>query len=92
MVNSAEDYKNLLSRDREWGGSNELTYISHLFSNYLFRVHYEKSTNTVICVTKALFVNCCFSAILAHFDVLQNNLHIFKPYNTESNFNGYQLV
>ena len=48
VVNSAEDYKNFLSdRDRECGGSGELTLICHSFSNYLFKMHYEYSTYTV---------------------------------------------
>ena len=47
MVNNAEDYKKLLSRNREHGESAELTCISSLFSYYLFRVHYENSTNPV---------------------------------------------
>ena len=42
MVNNTEDYKNLLSRDGEYGGSVELTYMSHLVSNYLFKVHNKK--------------------------------------------------
>ena len=42
-VNCAEDYKNLLCRDEESGGS---VAFSSLFSNYLFRVHYKISINT----------------------------------------------
>ena len=34
MVNSAEDYKNFLSRDEEYGESVKLACISCLFSNY----------------------------------------------------------
>ena len=44
IVISSEDYKNSLS-DREYGGSVELTYISCLIFNYLFRVHYGNSTD-----------------------------------------------
>ena len=45
MVNSPEDYKNLLSRDKKYGWCIELTCVSRLFPNYLFRVHY--GTNIV---------------------------------------------
>ena len=50
-------YKNFLSRDREYGGSMELICISHLFSNYLFRVYCENNANTMfyvmycVCIT-----------------------------------------
>ena len=47
MVNSSGEYKNLLSSDEECGGSVELTCISRLSFNYLFRVHYENSSNAV---------------------------------------------
>ena len=47
MVNRVEDYKSLLSKDEEYGSRVELTCISCLFSNYLFRVHYEISTSNV---------------------------------------------
>ena len=47
MANRTEDPKNLLSRGMEYGGSGEMTWINHLFSNYLFIIHYKNSTNTV---------------------------------------------
>ena len=45
MINNAKDYKYLLSKDGEYGGSVESTWLNRLFSNYLFRV--QSITNTV---------------------------------------------
>ena len=45
FIRRAEDYKNSLSRDGEYGGSVELICISRLFSIYLFRVHNKSNTN-----------------------------------------------
>ena len=45
MVNSAEDYKSLLSRNGEYVRSVVLTHISRLSSKYLFKVHYENDIN-----------------------------------------------
>ena len=47
MANSAENNKNLLSRDGEYGRGMELTCISLLISNHFFRMYYVNSTNTV---------------------------------------------
>ena len=78
MVISAEDYKKLLSSNGKYNASVELTCISHLFSNYFLKVHYENSSNSL----KALFVICCFQDIMMHgFDVPQNNSHTLKAYN-----------
>ena len=41
MVNSIENYKNILFRDGEYDGKVKLICNSHLFSNYFFRVYYE---------------------------------------------------
>ena len=39
MINTAEDYKNVLSRDGECTGRVELTCIWRLFSKYLLTLH-----------------------------------------------------
>ena len=76
MVDSTRDSKILLSKIRERDGSTKLTCISRLLSNYLFSVHYEKSTNTINYGIKS---NVWY------------NKHTFKPYIMQSNFDGYQL-
>ena len=69
IVNSAEDYKNLPSRDGEYCESVELACTSHLFSNYLFRVHYKNSTNTIDfgCTYYVFFDAFCITYILRIF-------------------------
>ena len=42
MVNNTKDYKCLLSRDREYGRSVQLTCISCLFFNYLMHTECTK--------------------------------------------------
>ena len=79
MVNSTEDYKNLLSRDGEYGGMVELTYISCLF--YLLRVYYENSTNILDYALEALFVTCSFYAIMLH-GIFRNHI-MFKYINVK---------
>ena len=64
MVNSAEDYKNLLCRDGKYSESVELTSSAICFSYYLFKVHSGNSTNTIDYGIKSLFVVCCFQAII----------------------------
>ena len=61
MLNSVEDFKNLLSKDAEYDESVELTYISRLFSNYLFRMLYKNSTNTVDYSTVSIFCHLLFT-------------------------------
>ena len=56
IVNSAESYKNLLSRDGKYGKSVELTFMSRLFYNYFFKVYYENKTISV--VYKTYLVSC----------------------------------
>ena len=88
VFNRAEVYRNLLPRDDECGGSVVLRYISRLFSNYLFRVHYENSTNAVNYNTGSIACHLLFSGSYdaGHFDVLQNNSYVLKPHNVPSNF------
>ena len=82
MVNSAKDYKHLIFRDGKYCGKVKLTYISRLFSKYLFRAHYEYCTNTFDYGTLAFF-NIFFSGSYdaGHSNILQNNSHTLKPYN-----------
>lgn len=69
-----EEYKNLLSRDGEFGSSMELTSISNLFPDYLFRVHYVNNANTVDYGSGNIVGDLLFSGDYdaGHFDVLQN--------------------
>ena len=80
MFNSTVDYTNLLSRDGEYGRYVELTYISRLFSNYFFRVHYESSTNSVDLGTGSILCHLLFSGTYdaGNFDVSQENSHTLK--------------
>ena len=73
VFNRAEVYRNLLPRDDECGGSVVLRYISRLFSNYLFRIHYEYSINTVDYGTESVVCHLLFSGSYdaGHFDGLQ---------------------
>ena len=74
------EYCNLLSRDREYGGRVELTCISHLFSNHLFRVYFENGTNTADSGAGSIVCHLLFSGNFdaKHFDALQSNSHILK--------------
>ena len=77
MVNSTEDYKNLLSREWEYGGNVELTCISRLFSNYLLGEHYGNSTNTVDYGSESIVYHLLFSGNYntKHFDlILKTNI------------------
>ena len=69
MANIDEDYKNLLSRNGKHGGSMKLTCISRLFSNYLFRVQYETSINTVDCRIRNIVYHLLFNYAAGHFEV-----------------------
>ena len=46
-TNSSDDYKNVLSRGKEYSESFRLKCISLLYSNYLLRVHYENCMNNI---------------------------------------------
>ena len=85
IVNSAEDYKNLRSRGGKCGGSVELSCMSRLFSNYLFRVHFEISTSNGSNDCHLLFSRNYYAE---HFDVLRSNSHTFKRH-CNSNFDEY---
>ena len=76
MIHSGEVYKNLLSTDGEYGGSVEFTCISRLISNFLPRVQYENSANTVDYGTDSIVCHLLFSGIydVEHFDALQEQL------------------
>ena len=45
----------------EYGESVKLTCINCLFSNFLFRVHYENSTNTVDYGSRGIICHALFS-------------------------------
>ena len=76
MVNSDEDYKNILFRNGECDENVELTCISHLFSNYLLRVHYKNSTNTFGygCMHSAFCVTFCITVHITYFVKIENLL------------------
>ena len=61
-----------------------------LFSNYLFKVYYENSTNTVDYGTGNIVCHLLFSSNyeVGRFGALQNNSNSLKP----SNFDGCQLI
>ena len=56
MPNSSKDYKNLVPGIGEYGKNIELTCIRCLFSNYLFRVQYKKTSVSINMSMKVLFV------------------------------------
>ena len=82
MVNKVEDCKNLLSRDEEYNGCVELTCISRLFSNYLFRVHFENNTNTIDYGLGDIVCHLLFSGNYnaGHFNALQNKYNFSAIY------------
>ena len=86
MFNSAKDQKNLLSRDGEYGGIVGLTPISCLFSNYLFRMNYENSTDIVDYGTGNIVCHLLFSgscAVVQDISIYCRTTHTLKPYNVK---------
>ena len=61
VVNSAEGYKTLLSRNTEYCGNVEFICINCLFSNYLSRVHYENNPNIADYGTGSIVCQTLFS-------------------------------
>ena len=91
IVKNAEDYKNLLCNDGEYGGNVSLRHVSCLLSNDLFTVHYEDNTNSADYSTGNIVFHLLFSGDYnaGHFDVLQKkNFHTFKPCNAPSILKG----
>ena len=84
MVNGTGNYKTVHSRDREYvKGRVKLTCMNRLFSNNLFRVHYENINNTVDYGSRSIVCHLLISGNCntGHFDVLQNNCQILKNAN-----------
>ena len=69
MVNGDEDYKNVFFRGEEYAENVELTCISRLFSNYLFKLHHENRINTIDhgCIYYVFCAAFCIPYILRTF-------------------------
>ena len=93
LFNTVEDYKNLLSRGGENGGSVEFLFIRRLCSNNLLTMHYKSSIIPLIMELEALFAICCFQIIMIQaFRFIKSNPHTFKSRNVPSNFDSHYLV
>ena len=80
IVNSIVDYKNLLLREGEYSVSVEMTYITYLFSNYLFRVHCKRTTKILHYGIGSNTCHLLFSGNndTGYFAGLQNHSHTLK--------------
>ena len=70
------EYNNLLYREWEYDGSIKMTWTSRLFPKYLFRMHYNNSTDTTEYDTGSFVCQMLFflNYDAGHFDALQKSI------------------